>query len=284
MPIPDQMCTGEVRKPAPPKQYSENGGDDDRARHQPARTRGRAERSGKNIAEALRRRRKRHAGRLFQRRPERSQDAAHGHVGEDPEHQQHHQRAQIAAADARQVAAGAAAREHHAEAEHQPAGDVPSPIERGRQIHRCGEIDRPDPMQNLRAQQCGRGCQQPGPEAPPVAQRHDVGDRAHGAEVGGEDDGPEGHADDEAADRQPNRSVRRDYVAQRAHASTLTEETGFATSAARLYADQPYTRRFRTPIYETGIPFNAHQVCGVAGLLSPFPALRCGYCRLLPLS
>ena len=46
-----------------------------------------------------------------------AEQAADRHVGEEAEHDEGQQRAQVAAAGAREVAAGAAAREHHAEAE-----------------------------------------------------------------------------------------------------------------------------------------------------------------------
>ena len=64
------------------------------------------------------------AGCLLERGPQRSEHTTERRVGEQAEHHEGEQRTQIPAAGAREVATGAAAREDHAEAEHQATQDV----------------------------------------------------------------------------------------------------------------------------------------------------------------
>ena len=70
------------------------------------------------------------------------------------------------------------------------------------EVHGLAEIDDAACMQQLGAHQCGCRRQHPGPEAPLVAEVVDIGERAHGAEVGGEHDRAEEEPDDEAAEGQ----------------------------------------------------------------------------------
>ena len=80
-------------------------------------------------------------------------------------------------------------------------------------VHGLAEIDDATCMQELGAHQCGCRRQHPGPEAPLVAEVVDIGERAHGAEVGGEHDRAEEEPDDEAAEGKVERGVLRDRVA-----------------------------------------------------------------------
>ena len=106
----------------------------------------------------------------------RREDAADRHVGKEAEHDEREQRAQIAAAGAGEIAAGAAAGEHHAEAEHQAAQDVARPVEAGAgEVHGLVEGDDAARLQQLGAHERGRRRQDPGAEAPPVAEVVDVG-------------------------------------------------------------------------------------------------------------
>ncbi len=140
-----------------------------------------------------------------QRSADRRDQPGDRHVRGQAQHHQRQQCPQIAAAGAREIAARAAAGEHHADAEHEAAGDVPEPAERRRQIHRLVESDDAGTLQKLRTDQC-RGCgQHPGPEAAVVAEVVDVGQGAHGAVVGAVDDGAEHEADQQAAERQGER-------------------------------------------------------------------------------
>ena len=147
------------------------------------------------------------------------EDAADRHVGEQPEHDQREQRAQIPAAGARQVAARAAAGKHHAEAEHQPADDMPDPAERRCHVHRFVEGDDAGPLQELRADQRGGRRQDPRAKPPPVAEVQNVGERSHRAVVGAEHDGPEQEAQHQPADAQSERAVAGQKFAQGIHAS-----------------------------------------------------------------
>ena len=63
-------------------------------------------------------------------------------------------------------------------------------------------------VEQLRADQSCSGRQEPRPEAAVVAERYDVGDGAHRAEIGPEHDITEHEPDDEAAERQPDGRIR----------------------------------------------------------------------------
>ena len=116
----------------------------------------------------------------------RTQQPADRHVGEQPHDNQGQQRAQIAGADTGEIAAGAAAGEDHAVAEHQAAQDMAEPIQVRAQVHRFRQRDDAYRIEQLRADDGGRAGQHPSSEAAIVAERHDVGDRAHRAEIGSE--------------------------------------------------------------------------------------------------
>ena len=164
----------------------------------------------------------REARRLLERGPRRREDAADRHVGEEAEHDEGQQRAQVAGAGAGEVAAGAAAREHHAEAEHQAAQDVARPVQSWpREVHGLVEVDDAGRMQQLGADERGGAGQHPGAEAAPVPEVVDVAERAHGAEIGGKHHGAEQHADGEAAQRQEQRAVLADDVAKRVHVGVV---------------------------------------------------------------
>ena len=80
---------------------------------------------------------------LLESGPGRREYAADRHVGEEAEHDEGEERAQIAGAGPGEVAAGAAAGEHHAEAEDQAADDVADPVEtRAGEVH--GFVQRHD--------------------------------------------------------------------------------------------------------------------------------------------
>ena len=127
------------------------------------------------VADALGRGRQRDAGRLVEPRPDRPEDTANRHVGKNPEYDQRQQGAQIAAADAREVAARAAAGEDHPVAEHQAARDVAEPIEAGAEVHGFREVDDAEAVKDLRAGQSRDRRENPRPEPPEVAEIHDVG-------------------------------------------------------------------------------------------------------------
>ena len=61
----------------------------------------------------------------------------------------------------------------------------------------------------------GRGGQDPGAEAAPVAEVVNVAERAHGAEIGGEHHGAEQAADRQPSQRQPDAAVLGNPIAQR---------------------------------------------------------------------
>jgi hypothetical protein len=173
---------------------------------------------GENVTDALRLGRERvevEARGLLEcgaRRPEHAPDR---HVGEDADEEERHQRAQVAAAGAHEVAARAAAGEHHAEAEHESAEDIARPVEPRREIHRFRELHDVGERQRLRPGDRDRGGKHPRPESPPVAERDDVGDRAHRAEVRAIGDRPEGEADEQAAERERKARVLADELANR---------------------------------------------------------------------
>jgi hypothetical protein len=145
-------------------------------------------------------------------------NAADRHVGEQAEHDQRHERAQIAAAGARQVAARTTASEHHAEAEDHSAGDVADPAQRRRHVHRLFQRDHAARLQQLCADQCGgrgqaprRGKRRQSPKIQDVAQR------AHGAVVGAEHDGAEQEAQCQPADGQGQGAVPGQKLTQGIH-------------------------------------------------------------------
>ena len=154
--------------------------------------------------------------RLLECRPRRREDAPERHVGEQAEDDEREQRAQIAAAGAGQVSAGAAAGEHHAEAEHQAAQDVARPVEPGTgEIHRLVQRHDAARLQQLGPDEGGRGGQDPGAEAAPVAKVVNIAERAHGAEIAGEHHGAEQAADRQPSQRQPDAAVLANPIAQR---------------------------------------------------------------------
>ena len=88
-------------------------------------------------------------------------------------------------------------------------------------------------MQQLGADERGGAGQDPGAEAAPVAEVVDVGERPHGAEVGGKDHGAEHEADGEAAERQDQRAVVGDSVAKRVHA--ISSQSPVPSAGAGLH-------------------------------------------------
>ena len=143
---------------------------------------------------------------------DRSEDAADRHVGDEPHHDERQQRAQVARSDAREIAAGTAAGEYHAVAEHQTTEDVAEPIQVGTEIHRLGQCDDAGCVERLGADDGGGAGQQPGPEAAIIAERHDVGDRAHRTEIGPEHDVAEYDSDEQAADGEPGRRISGNHL------------------------------------------------------------------------
>ena len=115
--------------------------------------------------------------------PHDAEQSAQRHVGGDPEHDEHHQRLQVAGAGAQQRLRAAARREHHAEAEHQAADDVRQPQELRPGVDRFRRVDQPGPRERLRAEHRDADRREPHPHPRPVAHVHDVRHRAHRAEV-----------------------------------------------------------------------------------------------------
>ena len=160
-----------------------------------------------------------YARRALQRHTGRRQHAGDGHEGDETEHHQRQKGAQIAAAGAGQVAARAAAGQHHADAEDQPPGDMAQPVERRCEVHRAPEVDDAGGIEQRGPDQ-GRGRgEHPGPEAPVVAEVVDIGERAHGAVVGAVDNEPEQEADGEATQGQHDRGILANGFAESSHSS-----------------------------------------------------------------
>ena len=80
-------------------------------------------------------------------------------------------------------AAAAAARQRHAEAEHQSADDAAEPAEAGGEIDRLAQIDQAGGMQGLAAGDRHGHGEQPRPHPVVILEEQDVGQRAHRAEI-----------------------------------------------------------------------------------------------------
>src|SRR6516225_5214735 len=92
------------------------------------------------------------ARRPLERGPRGRKDAPKRHVGKEAKHEEANERAHIAAASASEIAAGAAACEHHAKAQHQSAKAMAGPIDAGSgEVHRLVEADPAPRLQQLRA-------------------------------------------------------------------------------------------------------------------------------------
>ena len=137
------------------------------------------------------------------RDPQRAEKAADCHVGEDPHHDENHDRPQIAAAGAHEIAARAAPRKDHAKTKSQPADDIAAPSEITRAVHRHRGVDHAGPLDHPDAQHRGRCGQKPRPEAIIAAERQDVGQGSHGAEIGPRDQEPKHDTNQQAAPSDP---------------------------------------------------------------------------------
>ena len=188
------------------------------------------------------------AGRLLECGPRRRKDSPERHVGKEAEHDEGEQRAQVAAAGAREVAAGTAAGEHHAEAEHQPAQDMPRPVETGAgEVHGLVERDHAACLQQLGANERRGAGQDPGAESPPVAEVVHIRQRAHGAEVGGEHHGAEQAADHQPTQRQIDGPMLCNGLAQRFdHRGSFSTAILLHRSPAICSAAAGYQRAPRT--------------------------------------
>ena len=134
----------------------------------------------------------------FDRRAHVVEQAARGHVADQAHDQEHDEALEAAGADADHGAARAAAGQHHAEAEQQPAAEHRDPGHARREIEALGHLHQARRDQRVRADDGDRDGEQPGAEAALVAGRDGVGDGAHRAEIGALDDGAEQEADGEA--------------------------------------------------------------------------------------
>ena len=102
-----------------------------------------------------------------------------------------------ATANANQIAARTAAGEDHTDPENKPAEQIAEPVNTRTEIHRQPKIDDTHMTEALGADDSHGGGQQPGAKAAVILERHDVGDCAHGAEIGLLDNETEGRADGE---------------------------------------------------------------------------------------
>ena len=134
--------------------------------------------------------------------PHRSDQPRNRHIGDDAQHDQRKQGAQVSASGTREVAAWASAGEHHADAEDETAGNVPEPIEGRCEVHRPFQGHDSGTMQQLCSQQCRCRGQNPRPETAVVVEIVDVAERTHGAIVGSVYDRAEREADQQSAEGQ----------------------------------------------------------------------------------
>ena len=105
------------------------------------------------------------------------------HVRGDREKRDDDERLQVAGADADQRLAAAARGDRHAEAEHEAADQVREPGHLRAGVDRLREVDVARRLQRGRAGDRDGDGEQPHAHAPPVAEVHHVGDRAHRAEA-----------------------------------------------------------------------------------------------------
>jgi hypothetical protein len=118
-------------------------------------------------------------------------------IGDHGNDQQHHDRLEVAAADANQRLVAAAGGEHHADAEQQAAEHVLEPDEIVLAIGRegAGDVHHASCFEAHHAEHAHRDSQHPGAHAPGVTHVDPVGHRAHGAEVGFVGHGPHDQRD-----------------------------------------------------------------------------------------
>ena len=156
--------------------------------------------------------------------------------------QEHHQRLEVAAADAHQRLAAAARGQHHAEAEQRTAGQRGEPEEARSAVDGVGGLHPAERRHGVEADHRHAHGGHPHAHARPVAHGEDVGDRTHGAEVGALRDRAEDHGQRE---RGPQHAAaeRRDvdvlHAAILSSAPALPASRPQATSAKRGARGRP---------------------------------------------
>ena len=111
------------------------------------------------------------------------EQALQRHVGRYRQHDQYHQGLEVAAAEPDQRLAATTRSKGHAEAEQESADQVGQPGDPRRRVDRLRQVDQARRFQRRRAGDRDGDRQQPHAHPAPVADVHDVGDRAHRAEV-----------------------------------------------------------------------------------------------------